>query len=206
MSKQEQCGMRNRWRWAPLLLALVAAVRLVSPVMAQNNPLGQKPSSPFQEKSATAVPRASDPTTPEWLIGRLEVWAKRREAKQAPPIERETYYRFWEPRDRVEFEALGRYALLILTIVTQDTRELPLKRVYLRMPDREIPLIKLSSWRRDVDQTLVTYKMYGPCREDGFYLFPLSAYFRVAQVQGILQRTDPAYRCLNFLICMDPTG
>ena len=33
----------------------------------------------------------------------------------------------------LEFEALGRYALLILTVVTQSVQELPLKRVYLRM-------------------------------------------------------------------------
>ena len=85
--------------------------------------------------------------------------------------------------NRDEFEALGRYGLLILTLVTQSAEELPIKRVYLRMRDREIPLLKIGSWRRDVDQTLVTYKMYGPYREDGFYLFPFSAYLRVAQLQ-----------------------
>jgi hypothetical protein len=67
--------------------------------------------------------------------------------------------------------------------VTQSADELPVKRVYLRMPDREIPILKLASWRRNVDQTLVTYKMYGPYREDGFYLFPYSAYLRIAQIQ-----------------------
>jgi hypothetical protein len=54
------------------------------------------------------------------------------------------------------------------------------------MPDREIPVLKIASWRRDVDQALATYKMYGPNREDGFYLFPLTAYLRVAQLQADL--------------------
>jgi hypothetical protein len=71
----------------------------------------------------------------------------------------------------------------IRSVVTQSAEELPLKRVYLRMPDREVPILKIASWRRDVDQTLVTYKMYGPYREDGFYLFPLGAYLRIAQLQ-----------------------
>jgi len=68
-------------------------------------------------------------------------------------------------------------------VVTQSVQELPLKRGYLRMLDPVIPLLKIASWRRDVDQT-PTYKMYGPHREDGFYLLPLSAYLRVAQLQA----------------------
>jgi hypothetical protein len=28
--------------------------------------------------------------------------------------------------------------------------------------------VKLANWRRNVDQALVTYKMYEPYREDGF--------------------------------------
>jgi hypothetical protein len=82
-----------------------------------------------------------------------------------------------------EFDALGRYAVIILTVVTQRADELPLKRVYLRMPDRELPVLKIASWRKNVDQTLATYKMYGAYREDGFYLFPTAAFLRIAQLQ-----------------------
>jgi hypothetical protein len=122
--------------------------------------------------------------TPQGLTDDLEAWAKGREAKQRGPLERETYFRIVQPHDRAEFEVLGRYGVLVLTVVTQSAEELPLKRVYLRMPDREVPILKIASWRRNIDQTLVTYKMYGPYREDGFYLFPLGAYFRVAQLQA----------------------
>ena len=82
-------------------------------------------------------------------------------------------------------------------MVTQSVQELPLKRVYLRMPDREISLLKIASWRRDVDQT-PTYKMYGPYREDGFYLFPLSAYLRVAQLQADLTANRSGLPLLEF--------
>jgi hypothetical protein len=121
--------------------------------------------------------------TPQTQTDKLEAWAKGREEKQAPPLKHQAYYTILEPDDVAEFNALGRYALLVLTVVTQSAEELPLKRVYLRMPDREVPILKIGSWRRNVDQKLVTYKMYGPYREDGFYLFPFSAHLRIAQLQ-----------------------
>jgi hypothetical protein len=173
-------------RRAPWLLALTATLTTAWPALAQNNRVSPKPdapSTPFQEKSFAPVPKGHGVVTPQSRTDELEGWAKEREAKQARPIERETQYRILQPRDRAEFEALGRYALLLLTVVTQSADELPLKRVYLRFPEREIPLLKLASWPRKVDQPLVTYKMYGPYREDSLYLFPLSAYFRTAQVQ-----------------------
>jgi len=180
---------RNLSRRALRLFALAATVITAWPVLAQNNPVGQSPGTPprpFQEKGSGMVPGDSKPVTPQSLTDKLEAWAKEWEAKQARPAEREDYYRILQPDDRREFEALAHYGVLILTMMTQSAEELPVKRVYLRMPDREIPLLKLASWRRDVDQTLVSYKMYGPHREDAFYLFPLGAYFRVAQVQADL--------------------
>jgi hypothetical protein len=179
--------MRNRSQWALRLLTLAATVAMAVPVLAQNSPLGQKPnapSAPFQEKGAAPIPGGPGLVTPQSLTDDLEAWAQEREAKQWGPLERTRYYRILQPRDLAEFNALGRYAVLVLTVITQRADELPLKRVYLRMPDREIPVLKIASWRRDVDQTLVTYKIYGPYREDGFYLFPLGAYLRVAQLQA----------------------
>jgi len=159
---------------------------MASPVLAQNNPFGQSPGTPpsrFQEKGFAPVRGGREVTTPQSQIQGLEAWAKEREVKQRRPLEHQLYYTIWDPGDRAEFDALAHYSLLILTVVTQTAQELPVRRVYTRLPDREIPVLKLASWRRDVDQTLVTYKMYGPYREDGLYLFPLGAYLRTAQIQ-----------------------
>ena len=186
MSRRDNLALGNQSQRALRLLALAATVAMASPALAQNNPFGQLPGtppSPFQEKSSPPTPVKLGVTTPQTQINAIEVWAKEREAKQNRPLERERYCIIVDP-NRDEFEALGRYGLLILTLVTQSAEELPIKRVYLRMRDREIPLLKIGSWRRDVDQTLVTYKMFGPYREDGFYLFALSAYLRVAQLQA----------------------
>ena len=187
MSIRDECATRSRSQLVLRLLAVAATVAMASSVLAQNNPADQPPSTPprpFQEKSSAPVTGAPGPVTPKSHTDEIEALAKKWEAKQVRPVARETYYTIVHARDVTEFNALGRYSLLILTAMTQSAEELPLKRVYLRMTDREIPVIKLASWRRDVDQTLVTYKMFGPYREDGFYLFPLSAYLRVAQLQA----------------------
>jgi hypothetical protein len=182
----EHDNPRDRaWRALPLF-AVAAMFAIASPVLAQNNPLGQAPSTPprpFQEKGTGTRPAPPGLLTPQTFTDGLETWAKEDEGKQLRPSERQHFFGTSVPRDVAEFEALGRYALLILTVVTQRADELPLKRVYLRMPDRELPVLKIASWRRNVDQTLATYKMYGPYREDGFYLFPFSAYLRIAQLQ-----------------------
>jgi hypothetical protein len=183
MSRRDDLAVGGQ-SWRVLrLFALAATVGMAWPVLAQNSPLGQQPSSPFQEKGT--APRTVTPNveTPQTHRDEIEVWAKDWQSKQVRPLERQTYYTILDARNVAEFDALAHYSLLILTVVTQSAEELPLKRVYLRMPDREVPVVKIASWRREVDQTLVTYRMFGPYREDGFYLFPLSAFLRVAQLQ-----------------------
>ena len=198
MSRRDEWAMRNCSHWALRLLTLAATVAMASPVLAQNNsicdlfPCYHTPSRPFQEPSRPFQERAPGGGTgnlpPETMItpqipsDKLEPWAKYWQSKQIRPVERQTYYVIMGARDPAEFDALAHYGLLVLNVMTQSVDELPVKRVYLRMPDREIPLLKIASWRRDVDQTLVLHKIY-PYLEDGFYLFPLSAYLRIAQMQ-----------------------
>ena len=179
MSTRNDHVLPDRSRRALLMFALATTVGMASPVLAQNNPFGQAPGRPFQEEAPEKHSGPNFRTTPQRHTQLLEAWAK----EQISPVEREMYYTISHADDDAEFDALAHYSLLILTVVTQTAQELPVRRVYTRLPDREIPVLKLASWRRDVDQTLVTYKMYGPYREDGLYLFPLGAYLRTAQIQ-----------------------
>jgi len=172
---------------ATLLLVLIGLVALVSSSRAQNNPPRQfenSPPRPFQETAPGLVEGAPGVVTPQRITDEIEAWAKKRDESNGTPVERTFDFTIFHADSTAEFTALARYSLLILTVVTQKPEELPLKRVYLRTADWEIPLLKISSWRRNIDQTLLTYKMYGPYREDGFYLFPTSAYLRVAQLQA----------------------
>jgi hypothetical protein len=168
------------------LLAVLAAIAIAAPALAQSLPGRQAPATPprpFQEKGPGTDPLQYDVVSPERRTKKIEARAAEREAGQGRALERETHFTIQHARSVAEFDALGRYSILILTVITQNAEELPLKRVYLRMPDREVLLLKLGGWRRDVDQASVSYKMYGRYREDGLYLFPTGAFLKVAQLQ-----------------------
>jgi len=160
--------------------ALFAIGGLASSSLAQNTPrqFNSKPASPFQEKGPEDK-SFEGVITPQRITREIEAWAKKEDA----PLERTSNYFIFDPESAAEFTALGRYSLLVLSVVTQDASELPLKRVYLRTADKQIPLIKISSWRVSVGQDLLTARIYGQYREDGFYLFPTAAFLRTAQLQ-----------------------
>jgi hypothetical protein len=161
------------------LLALAGMVCLAS-----SSSLAQSGAPrPFQEKG-------SQPQTVKGLVtaqridSEIELRAKKRQEAQSRPLERMSRYYIFYPRDLAEFNALARYSVLLLTVISQQPEELPLKRVYIRTVDQEIPLLQVSSWRSNVDQRLLTRQIYRPHREDGFYLFPTSAVFHIGQVQA----------------------
>jgi len=182
-------------------LALVGALAVASSSIAQNNPQAPSPRnlpSPFQEKGGGFGKSLGEGLwTPQSHTQFIEVRAKERQNVYGYPAERTYRLVVWDP-DRAEFSAMAGYSLLLLSILTQKAEELPLKRVYLRLPDREIPLLKISSWRVDVDQGLITYQMYGPYREDGFYLFPAVMQLRAAQIQADFAANRSGFPVLEF--------
>jgi hypothetical protein len=139
---------------------------------------------PFQEKGSHAQ-TIKGLVTAQRIDSEIELRAKKRQEAQGKPLERMSRYYIFYPRDLAEFNALARYSVLLLTVISQQPEELPLKRVYIRTVDQEIPLLRLSSWRSNVDQKLLAREIYGRTyREDGFYLFPTTAVFRIGQVQA----------------------
>jgi hypothetical protein len=187
--------------------ALISLVVAVSPSLAQNNPVNPPDlprSSPFQEKGSGfgKAPPGAGPWTPQRQTDQIEAKATRHEEYYGYPRDLERSYTFvvWDPVDAAEFSAMARYSLLLLSVFTQKSDELPLKRLYLRTVDREIPLLKVSSWRANVEQALLTHKMFGPYREDGFYLFPTAAYLRVGQIQADFAANRSGLPILEFPI------
>src|SRR6516165_4654447 len=145
---------------------------MVSASLAQNIPARQSnPPTPFQEKAPSAYRGEGGVTTPRSQTLGIESKArKRHEQFNGAPLERNSFAAFIDADDVAEFSALGRYSVVVLTVVTQKSEELFLKRLYVRTLEQEIPLLKLSTRRIDVDQGLLTYGMFGPYREDGLYL------------------------------------
>lgn len=73
-----------------------------------------------------------------------------------------------------ENQAIGGNVMVLLAVVTHRSEELPLKRAFFRLTSgEEVPLTFLDRSRQPVDPESPAYALYGPYREDSFYLMPL---------------------------------
>jgi hypothetical protein len=133
--------------------------------------------------------------SPDRVKADQEAFAKK---QQAPVPRVHSSYFLWSSVTPAEFEALGRQTLFLIAVWTQKPEELPSKRVYLRADGKEQPLYKVSSWRTPVENGSLTAKIYGPNREDGFYLVPGGAMLRKSQLVQDLTANATEWVVLNF--------
>jgi hypothetical protein len=91
---------------------------------------------------------------------------------------------FCWPSSAEEYQAIGKYVLVLVSVVTQDAAELPLRRVYVTVNGEQTELAKLSSQRRDVKKGSTTHPILGPFREDGFYVAPAGLMMRDGYLQA----------------------
>jgi hypothetical protein len=71
---------------------------------------------------------------------------------------------------------------MLLSVLTQKPEELPVKQLYIRTAEGDIPLRKIAGWTSESDGDTLTARIFGRHREDGFYLFPTSMLYRDGQV------------------------
>lgn len=141
-----------------------------------------------QTNPAPTTPKPNDVKTsgvfsPDRVKSDMEAFAKKLQNSGAAPSTRgRIYYFLWNSVTPAEFEALGRHTLFLFSIWTQKPEALPVKRVYVRAGGQDLPLYKVSSWRTPVDKGSLTAKMYGPNREDGFYLVPGGALLQKGEI------------------------
>lgn len=123
-------------------------------------------------QTLTKRPVSQNPVTSAEMSERLEQSAIRT-AKSAPNgAARGSSVDFTWPADAEEYRTLAKHVLVLVSVVTQDSAELPLRRVYVNINGQQTELIKLSSQLSGVRQGSVTFSVLGPYREDGFYLAP----------------------------------
>jgi len=123
-------------------------------------------------QTLTTRPLSQNPVTSAEMTERLEKSAKQT-AKAAPKgAARGSSVDFTWPADAEEYRNLAKHVLVLVSVVTQDAAELPLRRVYVTVNGQQTELTKLSSQLSDVRRGSVTFSMLGPYREDGFYLAP----------------------------------
>jgi hypothetical protein len=90
------------------------------------------------------------------------------------PIPRIVLYDIGYPRDAGEYASLEGYAVILITALSQERGELPLRRVYFSADGKEVELkllkLVLSEQPAVGDATSRTF---GPYRADALYLLPL---------------------------------
>ena len=135
-------------------------------------------------QTLTKRPMSQNPVTSADMSERLEKSAVR--TKQSAPngAARGSSVDFCWPSDLAEYRALQKQVLVLVSVVTQDKAELPLRRVYANIDGKEIELTKLSSQLSDVRKGSVTSSILGPYREDGFYLAPAGPMMSVGYLQA----------------------
>ena len=134
-------------------------------------------------QTLTRRPVSQNPVTPADMTGRLEKSAIET-AKSAPQgAARGSSIDFCWASSPEEYRALAKYVVVLVSVVTQDAAELPLRRVYATVDGQETELTKLSSRLSSVRKGSKTFSVLGPYREDGFYLAPAD----VMMADGYLQ-------------------
>jgi hypothetical protein len=123
-------------------------------------------------QTLTQRPVSQGAVTPADMTERLEKSALRTQAQAPKGAARGSSVDFCWPSSAEEYRAIGKYVLVLVSVVTQDAAELPLRRVYVTVNGEQTELVKLSSQRSDVKKASTTYSILGPFREDGFYVAP----------------------------------
>lgn len=144
-------------------------------------------------QTLTKRPMSQNPVTSADMTERLEKSALRTRQSAPNGAARGSSVDFCWPSDPAEYRALQKQVLVLVSVVTQDKAELPLRRVYANIDGKQTELTKLSSQLSDVRKGSVTSSILGPWREDGFYLAPAGPMMS----NGFLQ-ADFAVRRNNF--------
>jgi hypothetical protein len=144
-------------------------------------------------QTLTQRPVSQGAVTPAEMTERLEKSAVRTKAQAPKGAARGSSVDFAWPSSAEEYQAIGKYVLVLVSVVTQDAAELPLRRVYVTVNGEQTELVKLSSQRSDVKKGSITHSILGPFREDGFYVAPAGPMMS----DGYLQ-ADFAIRSSNF--------
>ncbi|WP_426532276.1 hypothetical protein [Bradyrhizobium sp. McL0615] len=124
-------------------------------------------------QTLTQRPVSQGAVTPADMTERLEKAAVRTREQAPKGAARGSSIDFCWPSSVEEYQAIGKYVLVLVSVVTQDAAELPLRRVYVTVNGEQTELVRLSSQRRDVGKGSTTFSILGPFREDGFYVAPV---------------------------------
>jgi len=97
--------------------------------------------------------------------------------KEYAPIPRIAFFDIGYPKNKVEYGELNGYGILLVSSMSQDASELPLKRVFFSSNGQDHELVFLKEFKTMLaSNDSQTAKTFGLHRVDSLYLFPV--YFR----------------------------
>ena len=97
----------------------------------------------YQQHKSEPIVWRNQPASPERMNQRIEEAAVRYQA--SAPISRVVLYDIAYPHDEREYGELDGYAVILMTALTQERREFPIKRVYVLLDGNEIDLTQIKS-------------------------------------------------------------
>jgi hypothetical protein len=130
------------------------------------------PDAPSGKSLNAAGTWKSAPATPETVRRRIEAAAVKYGARA--PLARIVLYDIGYPRDTREYASLDGHAVVLLTALSQERGELPIRRVYVAADGREVELkllrLVLSEQAAPGDAAA---RAFGRYRADALYLLPV---------------------------------
>ncbi len=110
------------------------------------------------------------PLSPAVLSQRVQQAALR--YQQYAPVPRFGVFDIAYPKDLNELTATGGFGIAVVVIHSQQSSELPLKRLYLRTGGEAIELTLLSSASSQVESSSLQHRVFGAHRWEALYTFP----------------------------------
>ncbi len=187
--------MRRRKTLASVFLALACAAG----AHARQHVKGVRvaPSLPADRPSNTAEPWRRSPATPESVRRRIEAAAERYASRT--PVARIVLYDIGYPRDAREYAELDGHAVVLLTALSQERAELPIRRVYVAAGGREVELLLLKlvlSEEKTADGPAA--RAFGRYRADALYLLPVYLRTRAGELLADFDRNRTGVRVAAF--------
>lgn len=121
-----------------------------------------------------------EPLLPEALNRRIREAAE--EYKAAGEIPRIALYDVAFPASQKELTELNQNAVVLITALTKDPLELPLRRVFVADGKQEVELTKLSALMSQVHTDLVA-RVFGQNRQDSMFLLPVRLTWKKATLK-----------------------
>ena len=136
----------------------------------------------FEKCLGPEVKSVSGVFSPDRINADLEEKAQARQKSDPNPAPRGQFFKFFTARTPAEFAGLARYTVMFQTVLSQKSEELPLNRMFHRAAGSEQNIIRVMSWRSELPASMLARKVYGPYREDGYYLIPSGMLVRDGQL------------------------